>query len=67
MKLSITSKGNSSVHRIQLALGVIGMACLLVLVNGCASVPVSEEPDPYTYNPTTDYPLVGGPSWGDNL
>ena len=65
MKLSIASKGNSNLRRIQLALGVIGMACLLVLLNGCASVAASEEPDPYTYNPNTDYPLVGGPSYGD--
>ena len=65
MKLNVTSEGNSSLRQIQLALGVIGMACLLVLINGCASGAVSEEPDPYTYNPTTDYPLVGGPSMGD--
>ena len=65
MKLSVASKGNSSVRRIQRALGLLGIVNLLVLLNGCASVPTSEEPDPYTYNPTTDYPLVGGPSWGE--
>ena len=65
MKLSITSKRNSNLCRIQRALGLLGIVNLLVLLNGCASVPASEEPDPFTYNPNTDYPLVGGPAWGE--
>jgi len=37
---------------------------LVILLNGCASLTGSGDPDPWHYNPNTGYPAVGGPSWG---
>jgi len=42
-------------------------AALLVLVlNGCASLAASRDPDPWQFNANTGYPAVGGPlpTWG---
>jgi len=36
----------------------------LVLLSGCASVPVQEDSDAWQYNPNTGYPAVGtGQLW----
>jgi len=37
----------------------LGAAMALVLLTGCASVPVQGDSDPWQYNPNTGYPAVG--------
>ena len=51
-------------RRIRCCLGMLGVALLVMLVNGCASVATSVASDPWQYNPNTGYPAVGGPTWG---
>jgi len=42
----------------------LGAAMALVLLNGCSSVPVQGDSDPWQYNPNTGYPAVGaGHPW----
>ena len=37
----------------------LGAAMALVVLNGCTSVPVQEDSNPWQYNPNTGYPAVG--------
>ncbi len=37
----------------------LGAAMVLVVLSGCASVPVQGNSDPWQYNPNTEYPAVG--------
>ena len=41
--------------------GIVALAAAmaLVLLNGCTSVPVQRDSDPWRYNPNTGYPAVG--------
>jgi hypothetical protein len=45
--------------------GVVTLVALmtLVMINGCASVPVQADADPWQYNPNTGYPAVGVRPW----
>jgi hypothetical protein len=69
MKLNGKSENNSSLSTqgriIRRCLGMLGTVLLVILLNGCASIATSKDPDPYKYNPATGYPVVGGPSFGD--
>lgn len=47
-------------RKIQAALVALLAVMALVLLSGCASVPVQGNPDPVQYNPETGYPAVGG-------
>jgi hypothetical protein len=48
-----------STKRIRRALGIVGIAALLILINGCAGLAPSREAEQSQYNPTTGYPAVG--------
>ena len=52
-KLAVAAKG------IRAGIVALGAAMALVLLNGCASVPVQADSDPWQYNPNTGYPAVG--------
>ena len=52
-KLAVPAKG------IRAGIVALGAAMALVLLNGCASVPVQADSDPWQYNPNTGYPAVG--------
>jgi len=60
-KLAVPAKG------IRQGIVALGAAMVLVLLNGCASVPVQADSDPWHYNPNTGYPAVGAgfPWWHD--
>ncbi len=60
-KLAVPAKG------IRAGIVALGAAMALVLLNGCASVPVQADSDPWQYNPNTGYPAVGAgfPWWHD--
>ena len=62
MKPNSLSKKNSNLSKFQRAFVMLGVACVIVLLNGCAAVTSSEEPEPFSYNPHTGYPMVGGPA-----
>jgi len=47
-------------RKIQADLVTLFAVMALVLLSGCASVPVQGNPDPVQYNPETGYPAVGG-------
>jgi len=47
--------------RILRRFGILPAALLVILLNGCASIGPSKDPDPYQYNPHTGYPFIGGP------
>ena len=53
-KLAVPAKG------IRAGIVALGAAMALVLLNGCASVPVQADSDPWQYNPNTGSPAVGG-------
>ena len=55
------SPARERTHRAVRMLGAIG---LILLLNGCASMATSDDLDSYKYNPNTDYPAVGGPTYG---
>ena len=58
-----TEKLNGS-RKIQTALVALVAVMALVLLSGCASVPVQGDSDPWQYNPNTGYPAVGtGQLW----
>ena len=56
-KTQIRTKGP---RKIQAALVALLAVMALVLLSGCASVPVQGNPDALQYNPETGYPAVGG-------
>jgi thioredoxin 1 len=60
-KLAVPAKG------IRPGIVALGAAMVLVLLNGCASVPVQADSDPLQYNSSTGYPAVGAgfPWWHD--
>jgi len=60
-KLAVPAKG------IRAGIVALGAAMALVLLNGCASVPVQADSDPLQYNSSTGYPAVGAgfPWWHD--
>ena len=60
-KLAVPAKG------IRAGLVALAAAMALVLLNGCTSVPVQRDSDPWRYNPNTGYPAVGAgfPWWHD--
>ena len=60
-KLAVAATG------IRAGIVALGAAMALVLLNGCASVPVQADSDPWQYNPNTGYPAVGAgfPWWHD--
>src|SRR6266516_1219525 len=60
-ELAVPAKG------IRAGIVALGAAMALVLLNGCASVPVQADSDPWQYNPNTGYPAVGAgfPWWHD--
>jgi len=43
----------------------LGAVLAMILLSGCASASLQANSDPWQYNPTTGYPVVGGPRWGD--
>jgi hypothetical protein len=51
-------------NAIRRALGIVGIAALLILINGCACLAPSREAERWQYNPTTGYPAVGSQSFG---
>src|SRR6266516_3225643 len=53
-KLAVPAKG------IRAGIVALGAAMALVLLNGCASVPVQADSDPWQYNPNTGSPAVEG-------
>ena len=58
-----TEKLNGS-RKIQAALVALVAVMALVLLSGCASVPVQGDSDLGQYNPNTGYPVVGaGHPW----
>jgi hypothetical protein len=65
LKGSLLNGGGTKVFRfiasrvIRAALVTLGAAMALVLLSGCASVPVHGDSDPWKYNPSTGYPAVG--------
>ena len=60
-KLAVPAKG------IRPGIVALGTAMVLFLLNGCASVSVQADSDPWHYNPNTGYPAVGAgfPWWHD--
>jgi len=40
---------------------LLGAVIAMVLLSGCASASGRWDSDPWTYNPGTGYPAVGGP------
>ncbi len=56
-KTQIRTKGP---RKIQAALVALLAVMALVLLSGCASVPVQGNSDPLQYNAETGYPAVGG-------
>ena len=50
--------------KIQFSLAILGAALLVLVLNGCASLAASRDPDPWQYNANTGYPAVGGPNLG---
>jgi len=56
-KTQIRTKGP---RKIQAALVALLAVMALVLLSGCASVPVQGNPVALQYNPETGYPAVGG-------
>lgn len=63
-RLNRDSNRSTDQKRIRLGLGIVGVVLLVMLVNGCASISGSGEPDQNKYNHDTGYPAVGGPSFG---
>jgi thioredoxin-like negative regulator of GroEL len=60
-KLAVPAK------EIRAGIVALGAAMALVLLNGCTSVPVQANSDPWQYNSSTGYPAVGAgfPWWHD--
>ncbi len=46
-------------NEIRAGIVALAAAMALVLLNGCTSVPVQRDSDPWRYNPNTGYPAVG--------
>ena len=65
LKRLVLNGGNAKMLRfiasgeIQATLLALGVGMALVLLSGCASVPVQADSDPWKYNPNTGYPAVG--------
>jgi len=53
-------KSKTHMRKIQAALVPLLAVIALVLLSGCASVPVQGNPDSSQYNTETGYPAVGG-------
>ena len=53
-------KSRTHTRKIRAALVALLAVMALVLLSGCASVPVQGNSDPVQYNPETGYPAVGG-------
>jgi uncharacterized protein YceK len=53
-------KSKTHMRKIQTALVALLAVLALVLLSGCASVPVQGNSDPMQYNPETGYPAAGG-------
>jgi len=70
MKPHIKSDHDSSPSdrktKIQCSLAMFAAALLVLVLNGCASLAASRDPDPWQFNANTGYPAVGGPlpTWG---
>jgi hypothetical protein len=64
----IANLHGSNVFR-EIGAGVVTLGALmaLVAVNGCASVPLQGDADPWQYNSTTGYPAVGADRPWSNL
>jgi hypothetical protein len=58
-------------RRIRRSLGVLGMGCLVLLLNGCAAFTPSRGLNPYRYDQydlydlNSGYPTSGGPNGGN--
>ena len=57
------SNHSQRARRIQRVMVIAVATCLVILLNGCASVSGSADCDPWEYNPNTGYPAVGSRSW----
>ena len=59
-----SARPNAS-KKIRAGIVALGAAMALVLLNGCTSVPVQGNSDPWKYNANTGYPAVGAgfPWW----
>src|SRR5260221_12702024 len=56
----------SNVYRgIRAGVATLVAVMALVMVNGCASVPVQANADPWQYNPDTGYPAGGARPWNN--
>ena len=57
--------GSNVLRRIQARLVTLVALTVLLMVNGCASVPAQANADTWQYNPNTGYPAVGARPWNN--
>jgi len=61
LKCRTTPRAEANANRLRTRLMLLGAVIAMVLLSGCASASGRWDSDPWTYNPGTGYPAVGGP------